>query len=71
MYQSQQPTHKIPAKYPILKYAKKWISCKQFALKYNMKQSLIIQTMGNLHKEGLLVRKPCDCGKGFLYKVQN
>ncbi len=70
MYPSQQPTLKIPTRLIVLKHATKYISPKQFATKYGINMPLASQTMGNLHGEGLLVRKPCDCGKGFLYKIK-
>ncbi len=71
MYQSQQHTPKIPTRLVILKKATKYISCKDFSEKYGINKPLVVQTMGNLYREGHLIRIPCDCGKGFLYKVRN
>lgn len=71
MYLLQQLTHKVPTRYPILKYAKKWISPNQFSVKYKINQPLVAQTMRILYNEGQLERKTCDCGKGFLYQVLN
>lgn len=72
MYQYQTPTHKWqPAtRMVILKYLTKPMSVREFSLKYKIKQPLVSQTMWNLYNEGLLSRKPCDCGKGFIYWVK-
>ena len=69
MYQSQQPTHKIPVRLVILKLLTKPASAKEFATKHDLKQSLVSQSMYNLWQEGELYREICSCGKGFIYKL--
>lgn len=76
MYQSQQPTLKPwqpPTRVQLLsilgRNKTKWIAPKELTGTLKIKQHSISQHMGDLHKEGLFVRIPCQCGRGFLYKI--
>ena len=76
MYQSQQPTLK-PWKPPtsavlliiFKKYKTKWLAPHELVDNLDIMQHSISMAMINLQRRGLLDRKSCQCGRGFVYKI--
>lgn len=76
MYQSQQHTlkpWKPPTSVVLLvffkKYKAKWIAPAELTDSFALMQHSLSMAMLNLHRKGMIDRKSCQCGRGFLYKI--